>query len=132
MDNGEEIQGLGDGWTFLGAKISEWCAGIAMFLIVGEVFFKGRMNLGIPFMVLAGVGTALSLVRLRKQFPDEEKGVINHFCVMFGFCPPGLPTPAEFRQHWSGIPAGQLSEQSEFVKLGLHEVFFPEQEEKDD
>jgi hypothetical protein len=131
MDNGEEIQGLGEGWTFLGAKISEWCAGIAMFLIVGEVFFKGRMNLGIPFMALAGVGTALSLVRLRKTFPDEERGVINHFCVMFGFSPPGLPTPSEFRQHWSGVPAGKLSEQSEFVRLGLHEVFFPEQEEKD-
>jgi hypothetical protein len=129
MDNGEEIQGLGDGWTFLGANALEWCAGVAMFLIVGEVFFKGKMNLGIPFMMIAAVTTTLSLVRLRKAFPDEEKGVVNHFCVKCGFSPPGVPTPSEFRQHWSGVPHGRLGKNSEFVKLGLNEVFFPEEED---
>ena len=131
MDNGEEIQGLGDGWTFLGANALEWCAGVAMFLIIGEVFFKGKMNLGIPFMMIAAVTTTLTLVRLRKSFPDEEKGVVNHFCVKFGFTPPGIPAPSEFRQHWSGVPNAKLDVKSEFVKLGLHDVFFPEEDDEE-
>jgi hypothetical protein len=129
MDNGEEIQGLGEGWTFLGANPLEWVAGIMVFLLMGEVVFKGKMNIGIPFMLIAGVSTTLAMVRLRKSFPDEEKGIVNYFCVTFGFTPPNIPTPAEFRQHWSGVPHSKLSEDCEFVKLGLHEIFFPEEDE---
>jgi hypothetical protein len=132
MDNGEEIQGLEEGWTFLGAKISEWCAGIAVFVMIGEVFFKGRMNSGIPIMAICGVGTAIALTRLRKTFPDEEKGVVNHFCVLFGFTPPGVPTPAELQDHWSGTPCAKLDADCEFVKLGLHDVFFPTKDEDEE
>jgi hypothetical protein len=124
MDSGEEIQGLGEGWTFLGAKISEWSAGITVFVLVGEIFFKGQINIGVPVMMICGVTTALLMVRLRKTFPDEERGIINHFCTMFGIKPPGIPTPAALQEDWSGVPIAKLDSNSEFVKLGLHEIFF--------
>jgi hypothetical protein len=124
MDSGEEIAGLNEGWNFLGAKWSEWLAGVAMFLVTGELFFKGQLNKGMPLMVLAFIGTTLFLARIRKSFPDEERGLRNYLMVKCGFVPPGVPAPADFQGHWSGCPIYELPKESPFVQAGLDKVFF--------
>jgi hypothetical protein len=129
MDNGEEIQGLEQGWTFFGAKLSEWIAGFAMCLLLGELFFMDSIWAGMPIMLFATFATAIGLSRLRVSFPDEERGVINAACIFFGFPPPSIPTPANFQQFWSGTPIYKLPKDSPFRTIGLYDIYFQEEED---
>lgn len=124
MDSGEEISGLDQGWTFLGAKIPEWVSGIAVFLLVGEIFFKGSLDSGIPIMFICMVLTTMGMTRIRKMYPDEERGVRNDVMVKMGFPPPGIPSPSYFQPHWSGAPLEKLSPDCDFIKLGFDKIFF--------
>jgi hypothetical protein len=124
MDNGEEIVGLNEDWTFLGANFAEWIGGFCACLIVGEVFFKGKINVGMPMMLISCIGTALFLSRVRKLFPDEHRGLRNSVMVGLGFTPPGIPKPAIFQRDWSGTPIHELDKDSLFRQIGLYEKFF--------
>lgn len=123
MDNGEEIPGLNEDWNFLGAKAMEWLAGFGMFIVVSELFFKGNLGEGVPFLLATWVLTTVTLANIRRRFPDEERGVANLFLLSLGFAPPSLPTPAVLQDRWSGLPVRSLDEHKEFVQLGLHDIF---------
>lgn len=131
MDNGENIPGLGDDWTFAGAKLFEWIAGFVMVIIVSELFLS-RPSQAMPLLMMTWVGTTLSLAILRRQFPDEERGLRNFFMVKAGFPPPGIPTPAELQPYWSGLPLADLDQEALFRKLSLDQLFQPEEEEGED
>lgn len=131
MDNGENIPGLGDDWTFAGAKLFEWIAGFVMVIIVSELFLS-RPSQAMPFLMMTWIGTTLSLAILRRQFPDEERGLRNFFLVKAGFPPPGIPTPADLQPNWSGLPMEDLSEESSFKKLSLDQLFVPDEEEEEE
>jgi hypothetical protein len=131
MDSGEEIAGLGEDWSFLGAKAVEWCAGLAMFIVASEVFFKGEMASSMPILLAIWISTTTSLATLRKGFPDEEKGLRNLILVSCGFEPPGIPTPADLQSVWSGAPLRDLSEKCEFIQLGLTDIFEDDEEVED-
>lgn len=122
MDSGEEIQGLGEDWSFLGAKLAEWLAGFATFIIVAEVVFKGHMGQGMPIMILCWIVTTVGLASLRAKFPDQEKGVRNYFATLCGFAPPFIPTPSALQKFWSGAPVRRLPDDCEFMQLGLGEL----------
>jgi hypothetical protein len=130
MDSGEEIYGLGEEWSFLGAKVVEWCAGLAMFIIASEIFFKGDLAGSMPFLLAVWIATTVSMATLRKRFPDEEKGLMNMLMVTCGFAPPGIPAPAEIQPLWSGAPIRYMPEGAEFSQLGLEEVFGVEDEDE--
>lgn len=123
MDNGEEIPGLGDSWTFLGAKPFEWIAGLPTFMIISEMFFKGATVKWMPILLLCWFATTFVLAGMRRRFPDEERGLLNLLAVKCGFAPPNIPTPAELQPLWSGAPLRHLSEKCEFHELGLADVF---------
>jgi len=123
MDSGEEIPGLGDSWTFLGAKPFEWIAGLPTFLIVSEFFFKGSSAKNMPILLICMIGTTITLATLRQRFPDEERGLLNLLAVKCGFPPPNIPTPADLQPIWSGAPIRKLPAEREFVQLGLDKVF---------
>jgi hypothetical protein len=129
MDNGDEIQGLDQGWTFFGAKASEWIAGFSMCFILADLFFMNSIWSGMPFMLLATFGTAIGLSKVRVMFPDEERGIINTVFVFFGFPPPKIPTPAQFQDFWSGTPIYKLPKDSAFRSIGLYDIYFSDNTE---
>ena len=131
MDNGEEIPGLNEDWTFGGAKLFEWIAGFMMMLIAAEVVVDNAGR-SMPLLVVIMVITTSGLASLRRSFPDEERGVRNLAMVTCGFSPPGLPTPAALQPLWSGAPLQELNGTTHFMQLGLHEVFVPEESKDDD
>ncbi|MCO6432479.1 MAG: hypothetical protein J5J00_16620 [Deltaproteobacteria bacterium] len=122
MDNGEEIPGLNEDWTFAGAKLFEWLAGFMMMLISAEVLVDNPGR-SMPLLVGVMVITTTSLASLRRAFPDEERGVRNMVMVACGFPPPGIPKPASIQPLWSGAPLRNLDEKCHFNQLGLGEIF---------
>lgn len=122
MDNGEVIQGLDQEWTLGGAKLFEWIAGFTMMLVLGSLVFTPVARYG-PHLAIICVGTALGLAALRRMFPDEERGMRNAVMTAIGIAPPGIPTPAPLQPYWSGMPLKELAPNSEYMQLGLHEIF---------
>lgn len=129
MDNGEEIPGLNESWTFLGAKPMEWISGFGTFLALSELVFKGNMGGGIPFLLGSWVATTVFLATLRQRFPDEERGLANLLLITCGFAPPKIPVPSLLQKKWSGAPVRELNEEKEFMQLGLDKVFAVPDEE---
>ena len=68
------------------------------------------------------------MAMLRKQFPDEERGVRNLVMVSCGFEPIGIPSPAKLQPVWSGAPVRDLPEKSLFRQLELHNVINKKQD----
>jgi hypothetical protein len=132
MDNGEEIPGLNQDWTFLGAKPLEWLAGFAAFVLCAEVFFKGNLGPSVPILLIISVGTTTSLASLRRRFPDEERGVMNLMLVSLGFKPPNLPTPSALQKYWSGAPLRELDKEKEFMTLNLDQLFENREKKEDE
>lgn len=122
MDNGDEIPCLNDEWTFLGAQIGEWGAGFGAAMIFFQVFFAKAVY-GVLVMVLIVVFVAVALSTLRKRFLDEHRGVKNYLCLSLGFAPPGIPTPAALQKNWSGFPIKDLNQRSNFIALGINDLF---------
>lgn len=122
MDNGEEIPGLNEDWTFAGAKLFEWIAGFMALLIASELFVENAGR-SMPLLVMIMVMTTFGLASLRRSFPDEERGVRNLVMLSLGFNPPGIPKPAQVQPVWSAAPVRELEENSNFRQLGLDEVF---------
>ena len=122
MDNGEEIPGLNEDWTFAGAKLFEWIAGFMMLLISAEVLVDNAGR-SMPLLVVVMVVTTSGLASLRRAFPDEERGVRNLVMVSCGFPPPGIPKPAPLQPLWSGAPIHELPSESHFMALKLDELF---------
>ncbi len=122
MDNGEEIQGLNESWTFMGAKAVEWIAGLSMMMVVSETFHL-KAGASMPILLMFAVGTPLILAQIRKRFPDEERGLMNYVMDSLGFAPPGNPPQARIQPFWSGAPMSQIDDEKEFMKLGFNELF---------
>ena len=100
-----------------------------MGLIFSE-FIPGNIGRSMPLMIGTIVGFPLILAAVRRQFPDEERGLRNYLCLAFGIKPPGIPAPAQFQPVWSGAPSRSLSEESQFMQLKLEEVFAVNEEEE--
>ncbi len=131
MDNGEEIPGLNEDWTFLGAKLFEWMAGF-MALVLASEFLVKNAGRSMPFLVMIMIGTTLLLKGLRQSFPDEERGLRNTAMVGIGLEPPGIPAPSTLQPIWSASPLRALDEKTNFMQLGLDEVFYVESEDERD
>lgn len=116
------ISGLNEGWTLGGARVMEWTSGFVMAMISTELLHL-KMGTSGPLMAVVLIMTTFSLAALRRQFPDEERGIRNAAMVGLGFEPPGIPTPAAFKPYWSGAPVRELSEKSYFVSLKLSDLF---------
>ena len=123
MDNGEEIPALNEEWTFCGAKLLEWVAGVAAFILSSELFFKGKLGASVPILLLIMFGTTTSLAGVRRKFPDEERGIMNSLMVFCGFKPPNIPNPAALQRNWSGAPLRELDKDKEYMTLGLDKLF---------
>jgi len=108
MDSGEVIPGLNEDWTFAGAKLFEWLGGLTAAFLVSTAFNRPAHYM--PLLVLIWIGTTLSLCSLRKQFPDEERGIRNACLVACGFEPPGIPAPAKLQPIWSGSPMRDIKD----------------------
>ena len=122
MDDGETIAGLNEGWTLGGARVMEWVSGFVMAMISTELL-QLKMGTSGPLMAVVLIMTTFSLAALRRQFPDEERGIRNAAMVGLGFEPPGIPSPAAFKPYWSGAPLRSLPEKSYFVSLNLSDLF---------
>ena len=122
MDNGEVIPGLNDGYTFLGAKIMEWMSGFIMAMLTAAIF-QINITQWAPLLVIIAFFTTTSMAKLRRSFPDEERGIANLCASRLGFSPPGIPRPARIQPFWSGCPIKGYPELKEFNYLGLDEVF---------
>jgi len=129
MDNGTVIPNLDQQWTLAGAKLMEWIAGFAMFIICSELY-NGPVTRIMPVLMLIWFGTTLGLATLRRKYPDEERGARNQIMLAFGFAPPGIPTPAAIQPFWSGAPIKALKKDSYFEDLKIAEIL-PKREEKD-
>ena len=128
MDDGYVIPALGEGWSFAGARGMEWVAGLVAAMLCSELVTTPVRAM--PLLMAIAVGTPLILASLRKQFPDEERGLRNAAMVALGFEPPGIPKPAPMQPIWSGAPTTELPEECEFNTLGLHAVFVDQGEEE--
>ena len=126
MDDGYVIPALGEGWSFAGARVMEWMAGLIMAMLSSELFTNPVRSM--PILIAIAIGTPLILASFRKQFPDEERGLRNAAMVALGFEPPGLPAPAPMQPIWSGAPLQRLSEECEFSTLNLHSLFVDQEE----
>lgn len=126
MDNGEEIPCLNESWTFAGAKVNEWMAGLASMIIITELL---QINAGrsMPILLTVWLGTTFALAVLRRQFVDEERGIRNFVMESLGFAPPGIPRPASLQPYWSGAPLRELKEDCWFSKLKLDDVLVAEE-----
>lgn len=132
MDNGEEIQGLNEGWTFMGCKPMELGSGFMVFMMVKELFFQNEVSVGMPFMLASWFMTAFTLRSIRMMVPDEERGVRNYTMVLMGFSPPGIPAPAIIRDLWSGCRLRELSPESRYRELGLDKLFPTTPDDRED
>lgn len=120
MDGGDVIPGLNEDWTFANAKVFEWLAGfMTSFLVANMVDKVGQW---MPVLLMIWVGTTFGLAMLRRQFPDEERGVRNLVMVTCGFEPPGIPAPSKLQPLWSGAPIKGVKEDSLYAQLGLEEL----------
>lgn len=128
FDNGEVIPGLNEDWTFAGAKMMEWVSGLVMMMLVSEILLKGNIGKEMPLLLMVWIGTTLTMATLRKNYPDEERGLANAALSQCGFHPPGIPAPAALQPVWSGAPIRGLDKNTAFLKLGFDELF-PEEEE---
>jgi hypothetical protein len=127
MDDGHVIPALNEDWSFAGAKLMEWMAGLTTAFLASTAVEKPAVWM--PFLVLIMIGTTLSLATLRKRFPDEERGVMNLLMTTCGFAPPGIPTPARLQPRWSGGRIFTLKERALFMQLELDEIIEMAQEE---
>lgn len=123
MDNGEEIQGLNEGWTFMGCKPMELMAGFMVLILEHELLFRNDVSIGMPFMMASWVFTAAILRSVRLLVPDEERGIRNYAMVMMGFSPPGIPAPALIQDYWSGCPVRELDPECRYRELELDRLF---------
>ncbi len=133
MDDGQEIPGLNEGYTFMGAKVLEWVAGFTMFVISGDLvhtFFGIRPTQVTPILLMILFGTTICISTIRRKFPDEERGMLNAFADFMGWVPPGLPPQSSVQPYWSGAPIRNIPKKTYFRDLALDEVFY-EAEEKD-
>lgn len=130
MDSGEEIPGLNEDWTLLGAKLMEWVSGLVMCMVVSEIFMLKTTKVA-PILVMVLLGTVFGLAALRRRYPDEERGIRNQAMVAMGLPPPGIPAPASIQPQWSGAPVRGQEERSYFEQLGLAQVF-PNTEEDEE
>ncbi|MCB0318620.1 MAG: hypothetical protein KDD56_07670 [Bdellovibrionales bacterium] len=121
MDDGYVIPALGEGWSFAGARVMEWVAGLVSAMLCSELLTNPIRSM--PILLVVAVGIPLLLAGLRKQFPDEERGLRNAAMVALGFEPPGIPKPAPMQPIWSGAPTLSLPDNCEFLTLGLDAVF---------
>lgn len=131
MDNGEVISGLNDGWTLGGAKLMEWVSGFMSMMIASSIL-KMNVTAWAPVLALGAFFVTMSLAKLRREFPDEEKGVANLCMSSLGFAPPGIPKPAKIQPYWSASPIRELKETCDFMYLGLDEVFFSKEENEEE
>ncbi len=129
MDNGEVINGLNEGWTFIGANLTEWLAGFMMTLFIGSAFGISPVG-GTPIFITTLAGITFGMAALRKQFPDGTRGVANSFMISMGLPPPGIPRPSSIQPLWSGGPIKQVSEKKDYSHLNLDEMFELIYEEK--
>jgi hypothetical protein len=120
MDDGHVIPGLNEDWTFAGAKLMEWMAGVTAAFMTSMMFEKPAHYM--PLLILVMIGTTLTLATLRKRFPDEERGVMHLFMTGCGFAPPGIPTPSKLQPRWSGGRISSLKPTCLYVQLGLDAV----------
>ncbi len=129
MDSGDEIQGLDEGWTFLGAKATEWIAGVVAMLVASNLYFHPAPRY-MPHLIGILVITTSGMARARKAFPDEERGLANWLASKLGVPPPLIPPPALQQPLWSGAPLRELKAKTYFVELGLADVINPELNEE--
>lgn len=122
MDNGEVIPGLNDDWTFAGATIFEWLSGFVA-LVLASTFFNKPAQYG-PLLIGVMILTSLTLATNRRRYPDEVRGLRNSVMSKIGFDPPDIPTPASLQNYWSGAPLRNLEKETNFMQLGLDEVFY--------
>lgn len=120
IDNGEVLPGLNENWTFLGANAMEWVSGFMMFLIIS--LFGATPARSMPFMIGGWIGTTVIMASIRKNFPDEERGVRNALLTTCGLPPPGIPAPAKLQPIWSGCPMRSVPEQSKFAQYGFGQI----------
>lgn len=130
MDSGEEIQGLDEGWTFLGAKATEWIAGVVSMLIASNIYFHPAPRY-MPHLIIILVVTTGFLAKARRSFPDEERGLANWLAARLGVPPPLIPAPASIQPIWSGAPIRELNKKTYFVELGLERVIEKPEERED-
>lgn len=130
MDNGEVVAGLDAEWTLGGAKLFEWAAGGAAFMVSSELLFGGPSGKAMPVLIGIALTVTMGLAILRRRFPDEERGIRNAAMTSLGLAPPGIPPPSSLQPYWSGCPVRDLKKEWAVVKLGLWEVI-KEQVEKD-
>lgn len=121
MDNGDVIVGLDEQWTFAGATAMEWISGFVMFMVAAQLI-STNITRGMPILLFVWVATTVSLASVRKQFPDEDRGVRNALMVALGLTPPGIPAPAALQPQWSGAPMRALSESAWYNVLELDQV----------
>lgn len=128
MDSGEVIPGLNEDWSFAGAKMMEWMAGLMTAFMVSTAYQKPAHAM--PLLVLVWIGTTLVLALTRKKFPDEERGVRNMVMAACGFEPPGIPAPARLQPIWSGMPIRTMKKGCLYAQLQLDDVIFRPKEEE--
>jgi len=121
MDDGEVIQDLEEPWSFLGATLMEWMAGLIVFLVI-SLFGSSAVRM-MPFMLIGLVATPMGLASIRHMHPDGERGLRNVLTTSCGLPPPGIPAPASLQPEWSGAPVRELDQKLKFVKLGLDQVY---------
>jgi len=85
FDDGEVLQGRDESWSFMGANAMEWGSALAVFMLIS--LFADSVARAMPFMLIGGVMTAVTLASMRKSFPDQERGVRNAVATYFGFPP---------------------------------------------
>lgn len=120
-DDGEVLQGLDENWSFMGANAMEWGCALAVFMLIS--LFADSVARAMPFMLIGGIVTAVTLASMRKSFPDQERGVRNAVTTFFGFPPPGIPAPSKLQPIWSGSPMREIPAHSKFIQLGLSFMF---------
>jgi hypothetical protein len=121
FDDGEVLQGLDENWSFMGANAMEWGCALAVFMLIS--LFADSVARAMPFMLLGGIITAVTLASMRKSFPDQERGVRNAVSTFFGFPPPGIPAPSKLQPLWSSAPLREIPKNSRFIQLGLNHMF---------
>lgn len=121
-DSGEVIPGLNEGWTLLGAKITEWMSGFLMAMMFHGVTYISIMQF-LPVYVIIFFGVTFFLASVRRQFPDEERGVANLTLTRLGFQSPFIPPPASIQPYWSGAPIHEIPEDTDYMFLDLDQVF---------
>lgn len=120
MDDGHVIPALNEDWSFAGAKLMEWMAGLTTAFLCSNLFEKPAHYM--PLLVIIMIGTTLMLMTLRKRFPDEERGVMHLFMTTCGFAPPGIPAPSKIQPRWSGGRIAGMKSTCLYVQLGLDAV----------